>query len=152
MNPDLTTVTSAAPIDGAGDGRVCRVVICDDQPAMRDAIRFTLAVTAQFAVIADAADAHSCLDQVRITRPDLLILDVNMPGGGPQVAAAAKTIHPNLHIVVFSGRTDTSIQQAMLAAGADQYVLKTGHVQPLLSAMETAYQQLSRSGPAGDPL
>ena len=65
-----------------------------------------------------------------------------MPGGGPHVAAAAKSIDPRLHIVVFSGRADSTIAQAMLAAGADQYVLKTGRVQPLLKAMENAYQQL----------
>ena len=90
-----------------------------------------------------ASDARSCLDQVQATRPDLLILDVNMPGGGPHVAAAAKALYPDLHIVVFSGRVDPAIRHAMLAAGADQFVLKTGRVQPLLEAMETAYHQLT---------
>jgi hypothetical protein len=45
--------------------------------------------------------------------------------------------------VVFSGRADGNIEDAMLAAGADQYVLKTGRVRPLIEAMENAYLQLS---------
>ncbi|MET0965519.1 MAG: response regulator transcription factor [Nakamurella sp.] len=149
MNPTKTpsaSVQAAARADPelACAARVCRVVICDDQPQLRDAIRSTLAAAPCFTVIADADDANSCLNIVRDTHPDVLILDVNMPGGGPHVAAAAKNIHPRLHIVVFSGRADSAIAEAMLAAGADQYVLKTGRVQPLLKAMENAYQQSNR--------
>jgi len=143
----MTIHRSAAPARAGepGDVRVCTVLICDDRPELRDAIRLTLGATPRFAVIADAGDADSCLATILKTRPDLLILDVNMPGGGPHVAAAAKNIHPRLHILVFSGRADTAIQQAMLTAGADQFVLKTGRVRPLLDAMENAYQQITMS-------
>jgi DNA-binding NarL/FixJ family response regulator len=144
VNPETSsTVRPAGPADDHGEFRVCTVVICDDQPELRDAIRFTLEATAKFTVVADAGDARSCLVQVQGARPDLLILDVNIPGGGPHVAAAAKALQSNLHIVVFSGRVDPAIRHAMLAAGADQFVLKTGRVQPLLEAMETAYLQLT---------
>jgi DNA-binding NarL/FixJ family response regulator len=127
----------------SGDRRVVTVVICDDQPAIRDAIRLTFAASPQFSIVADAWDAESCLNRVRETQPDLLILDVNIPCGGPHIATAAKQLHPRLHIVVFSGRADGAMEHAMLAAGADQYVLKTGRVRPLIQAMESAYHQLS---------
>ena len=147
--PASPTLQPPAPLHSGKSGavRVCKVVICDDQPELRDSIRFTLAATQWFIVIADAVDADSCLNRVRETLPDLLILDVNMPGGGPHIAAAAKAIHPRLHIVVFSGRADGAIQHAMLAAGADQYVLKTGRVAPLLQALDNAYRQLTTETP-----
>ncbi len=69
-------------------------------------------------------------------RPDVLILDVSMPGGGPHLAKAAKELNPGMHIVVFSGRQDDKTRNAMLAAGADQYVVKTGRLQPLVEALD----------------
>ena len=81
----------------------------------------------------------SCLEQVRTLRPDVLILDVSMPGGGPHVARAAKELNPGTHILVFSGRQDARVQEAMLAAGADQYVVKTGRLRPLLQALDRAF-------------
>ncbi|MET0864996.1 MAG: response regulator transcription factor [Nakamurella sp.] len=131
--------------EGPGPIRICKVVICDDQPELRDAIRVTLAAMPRFTIVADTNDADSCLETVRDSQPDLLILDVNIPGGGPHVAAAAKTLQPHLHIVVFSGRADPAIEREMLAAGANQYVLKTGRVRPLLAAMDDAYRQITAS-------
>jgi DNA-binding NarL/FixJ family response regulator len=122
---------------------VCSIVICDDQPELREAITQILARNPHFTVVGQAQDGVSCLGQIRQTRPDLLILDVNMPGGGPHVAAAAKLIRPQLHIVVFSGRQDSATITAMLEAGADQYVLKTGRVRPLVQALETAHRYLA---------
>jgi DNA-binding NarL/FixJ family response regulator len=52
--------------------------------------------------------------------------------------------------VVFSGRQDCATTTAMLQAGADQYVLKTGRVRPLLQALETAYRHLFEQPAAGE--
>jgi DNA-binding NarL/FixJ family response regulator len=68
----------------------------------------------------------------------VLILDVSMPSGGPDLAKAAKELNPAMHIVVFSGRQDERTRTAMLAAGADQYVVKTGRLQPLIAALDLA--------------
>jgi DNA-binding NarL/FixJ family response regulator len=109
---------------------------------LRAAIVDILDPDPRFLVVGHAEDGTTCLERVRETNPDLLILDVNMPGGGPQVAAGAKDIRPELHIVIFSGREDSKIERAMLEAGADQYVLKTGRIRPLLQALQAAYLRL----------
>jgi two-component system response regulator DegU len=96
--------------------------------------------------VGHAGDGASCLERVRDTQPDLLILDVNMAGGGPQVARDAKGIQPQLHILVFSGRQETAVERAMIEAGANQYIFKTGRIRPLLQALETAYIQLGETG------
>ena len=139
---------SSTPLPAPDQGnpaaaRVCSILICDDQPELRDAIGLILARSQRFVVVGHAEDGISCLAQVERTSPDLLILDVNMPGGGPHVVTAAKRIRPQLHIVVFSGRQETATATAMLEAGADQYILKTGRVRPLMHALETAHWYLS---------
>ena len=114
------------------------VLICDDRKELRDAIGDLLAQLPAFTVVGYPVDGASCLDGIRAWRPDILILDVNMPGGGPAVAVEAKHISPGLHIVVFSGQNDEIVRHGMLAAGADQYVLKTGRLSPLIQALRRA--------------
>jgi len=72
---------------------------------------------------------------VRDWLPDVLMLDVNIPGGGPNLAREVRTIHPTMHVVVFSGRDEPSVRQQMLAGGADQYLVKTGRLNLLLAAL-----------------
>jgi two-component system secretion response regulator SsrB len=117
----------------------CRVLICDDRPELREAISKVLSDAARFRVVGEAVDGFSCLQRVRETVPDVLILDIGMPGGGPQVASAAKEIRPALYILVFSGIRDNLVQRQMLQAGADEYVVKTGRLRPLLEALDRAF-------------
>jgi DNA-binding NarL/FixJ family response regulator len=116
----------------------CTVLICDDRQELRDAISTALASAARFRVVGEASDRTSCLRGIRDTQPDVLILDVGMPGGGPQVAAQAKVVSPTMYVLVFSGIADPNVRLAMLTAGADDYVVKTGRLRPLLEALNRA--------------
>jgi DNA-binding NarL/FixJ family response regulator len=129
--------------------RVRTVLVCDDREELREAIGLVLSDVPRFVVVGEAIDADSCLQRVREARPDVLILDVSMPGGGPSVATAAKEIKPDLHIVVFSGRQDARVQREMLGAGADQYVVKTGRLRPLLEALNQAFADGMMVGTGG---
>lgn len=121
------------------------VLICDDQPELRAAIIELLAPLTSFTVSGEACDGPSCLTQVRAIQPDLLILDVNMPGGGPCIASGARQLNPQMYILVFSGREDPAVTRAMLDAGADQYVLKTGRLKPFFVALDIARQHLTET-------
>lgn len=112
------------------------VVVCDDRPELREAIGAVLCDVPRFQMIGEATDGSSCLQRVLDLQPDVLILDVCIPGGGVKTARAAKMLLPRLHIVVFSGRQDRRLQREMLAAGADQYVVKTGRLRPLIDALD----------------
>ena len=103
----------------------------------------------RFRVVGQASDGRSCLQRVRDTRPDVLILDIGMPGGGPDVASAAKALRPGMHILVFSGIRDDQVRGEMLNAGADEYVVKTGRLRPLLDALDRAFD-LRHPEPAQD--
>lgn len=120
----------------AGDVRT--VLVCDDQQHIRDAIKVVLSGSGRLMVIGEAVDGESCVQQVARWRPDVLILDYSMPGGGPHVARSVREMHPGIHIVVFTGRDDQSVRDAMLDAGADQFVVKTGRLRPLLEALDRA--------------
>lgn len=112
-----------------------RVLVSDDQQDLRAAVRLVLADNPELDVIGEAPDGASCLDHVRRTRPDVLIMDVSMPGGGPTLVRSVLDIHPDCHIIVFSGRADAATQEAMLEAGAEQYVVKSGRLRLLLDAL-----------------
>lgn len=115
------------------------VLVCDDRPEVREAITAILADLPRFQLIGQVGDGADCLAHLDRLRPDVLILDVSIPGGGTELAAAAKRLLPQLHIVVYSGRHDRRTQRDMLAAGADQYVIKTGRLQPLVEALDHAF-------------
>jgi CheY-like chemotaxis protein len=114
------------------------IVVCDDHQYLRDAVKLVLSTVPRFHIVGEAFSGQTCLERVRDYRPDVLILDVSRPGGGPDLARAAKELNPGMHIVVFSGRQDNQTKNAMLAAGADQYIVKTGRLQPLVKALDRA--------------
>ena len=109
------------------------VLICDDQQTLRDAIGAVLSGAERLVVVGEAIDGPSCLLRVEQLRPDILIMDYSMPGGGPQLTRAARELHPPMHILVFTGRDDARVKREMLSAGADQYILKTGRLPPRAS-------------------
>jgi DNA-binding NarL/FixJ family response regulator len=120
------------------DDLSCSVLMCDDNQEIRDVIRTALIRDPRFRVVGEAADGATCLAQVRHVQPDVLILDVNMPGGGPEVARAARQVCPAMQILVFSGATDGGCQERMLDAGADEFIMKTGRTRHLLDGLARA--------------
>ncbi len=124
----------------------CTVLICDDRNELRAAIIKVLDNVPKFQIIGEAEDGPGCVAMVRTARPDVLILDIGMPGGGPHVARAARALRPAMHILVFSGIRDDKVREEMLLAGADEYLVKTGRLRPLLDAMDRAFDR-QRPGP-----
>jgi CheY-like chemotaxis protein len=113
------------------------VLLCDDQSELRDAIILLLGNFPRFRVVGQATDGVSCLRRIADSRPDIVIMDVSLPGGGVDLVRSARAGHPDMHIVMFSGHDEASMQADMLAAGADCYVIKTGRLKPLIEAMDS---------------
>jgi len=107
------------------------VLLCDDQSELRDAIILLLGNFPRFRVVGQATDGVSCLRRIADSRPDIVIMDVSLPGGGVDLVRSARAGHPDMHIVMFSGHDEASMQADMLAAGADCYVITTGRLKPL---------------------
>ena len=100
-----------------------RVVLADDHPSVRAGVRSSLEAD-DFTVVAEAADAPSAVAAVRDHQPDLVLLDINMPGSGLRAARAISENHPDTAIVMLTvSRDDDDLFQA-LRAGASGYLLK----------------------------
>lgn len=114
-----------------------RIVLADDHPLMREAIRRLLADAPGFQLVGEAADGAECLTRVEALRPDILLLDVVMPGiDGERVAQLLRERRPEVRIIALSGHSDAHFVRAMIRAGAVGYVLKSASGRELVHALE----------------
>jgi DNA-binding NarL/FixJ family response regulator len=100
-----------------------RLVIADDDAVVRSAL--SLQLNSSFAVVGDARDADEAIERVDALRPDVVIVDVEMPAGGG--LRATREIHsraPEVAIVALSSDESDSTVREMLQAGAMTYVRK----------------------------
>lgn len=114
---------------------VRRVFLCDDQFEMRQALTAVITAIPGFAVVGVGEDGDQCREGLRAEDVDVLVVDVSMPGGGAELVAAVRAEHPDLVIISFSAHSEPEVREAMLAAGADVFVLKTGRLAPLREAL-----------------
>jgi len=124
----VSTVTTAR--------RRLRVVIADDTPAMAAFLEELIRAQGDLELVAVGRDTTSAIELADSHQPDVVVLDVRMPGGGGEVAAAAiRAASPSVRIVALSTRSEQEVIAGMLAAGADAYVIKGPDVGEILSAI-----------------
>ena len=102
-----------------------RVVIADDHAVVRQGIRGVLEQVEGLEVVAEAADGNEAFDLTEKHRPDLVVLDVTMPGKtGLEVAKELRDAGNNARVLVLSMHDDPEYVLEAVRAGADGYVLK----------------------------
>jgi DNA-binding NarL/FixJ family response regulator len=113
-----------------------RIMLTDDHPLIREAIGHLVAGAPEFELVGEAADGKECLARIDELHPDILILDIAMPGmNGEQVARELRHRHPELKIIALSGYTDRQFVRAMTRAGAKGYVVKSASGRELVHAL-----------------
>jgi DNA-binding NarL/FixJ family response regulator len=101
-----------------------RIVVADDHPIFREGLARSLADHAAFAVVGQAADAAGAVDLARRTGPDIVLLDVSMPGGGLTALRDIAALDPAPIVAMLTvSEEDNDIVEA-LKAGAKGYILK----------------------------
>lgn len=101
-----------------------RVLIVDDQEPFRSAARLVVEMTDGFEIVGEAADGESALDIVSTVAPQLVLMDVKMPGmGGIEATRRIVHDHPDTRVVVLS--TYDEYEQQALDAGAVAFVSKS---------------------------
>ncbi|MBP2306604.1 response regulator [Azospirillum melinis] len=114
-----------------------RVLVVDDEPPIRRFLRTSL--TAQGYDIVEAEDGTKALEEVRRRSPDLLVLDLGLPGiDGLEVIRRLRGSGATLPIIVLSSRVDEAGKVEALDLGADDYVTKPFGVEELLARIRTA--------------
>ncbi len=100
------------------------VVIVDDHPLFRQGVTQTLASAADIEVVAEGGSADEAVRLVSDLLPDILLLDINIPGGGLAAAQTVTSRAPVTKIVMLTVSEDEESLVAALHAGARAYVLK----------------------------
>ncbi|HET7508737.1 MAG TPA: response regulator transcription factor [Solirubrobacterales bacterium] len=128
--------------------RQITVVLADDHNVIRTGLRAMLEGEDDLRVIGEAADAPSAQKLVRDRRPDVLVLDLQMPGAEPtrDVPTLREEV-PSTAIVVLTMQSDPRRARDLLRAGASGYVLKQAAERQLTEAIRTA----ARGGSYIDP-
>ena len=120
-------VASEGTIEQATDRTPIRVLVADDEAAVVDVLRAIVGSDLSLRFVGAANDAEAAIDLVLRERPDVVLLDVRMPGGGGLRAAREIAQRcPPTKIVALSAHDDTDTVIGMIAAGAHGYVPK-GH-------------------------
>jgi two-component system response regulator NreC len=135
----LATVCAMQP-GTPGVDRPIEVIIADDHAVVRDGIRTVLEREAdEFHIVAEAADVPATIREVRAHKPDLLTLDLSMPGGSSLAALPQCFVaHPTLAVAILTMREDPEYARQALRAGARSYVLKEAEPAELLQAFRLA--------------
>jgi len=102
-----------------------RIFLCDDVPELRALLRFGLEEDESLQVVGEAGDAQSAVDEVAQLRPDVMLLDLSMPGmDGLEAIPLLRAAAPECAIVVFSGFAADRMAKPALEMGAVDYVEK----------------------------
>jgi two-component system response regulator NreC len=125
--------------EAGGPGAAVRIVLADDHVVVRSGLRMLLEDEADLEVVAEAGDVESARRYVRAHHPDVLVLDLNMPGPPsldaiPEVRAEC----PETQIVVLTMQNDPAYARRALQGGALAYVLKEAADDELVEAVRRA--------------
>ncbi len=117
-----------------------RVLLADDHAITREGTRHLLEAEPDFAVVAEAADGEETVRLAQALRPDIVVLDISMPGlNGIQVGEILRQTVPETRIVVLTGYDNEQYAKALLRLGVSGYLSKTASSRELASALRSAY-------------
>src|SRR5436190_15136326 len=116
-----------------------RVVIADDHKLIVDGIKRALEESNDFEVVGEASSGSQVLPLINRTKPDLVLLDLRMPGAdGLTSLSRIRKQHPDVKVVILSVSTDENVIQSVLKRGASAYIVKSINPIDLPSALRQA--------------
>jgi DNA-binding NarL/FixJ family response regulator len=118
---------------------VTRVLVVDDHPVVRGGIEGLLAAAGDLEVVGSAGDGQEALEQVARLQPDVVLMDLRMPGmDGATATERIRREHPSVHVLVLTTyETDADIVRAV-EAGATGYLLKDTPLAQLADSVRAA--------------
>jgi two-component system, NarL family, response regulator NreC len=117
-----------------------RIVVADDHDVVRKGVRLILSDRPEWEVVAEAKDGNEAIDTVRALQPDLLVLDISMPGkGGLQVLGELAKDETNVKVLVLTMHESKELVELVARLGAAGCVNKTSAGRDLLRAIEFVF-------------
>jgi two-component system, NarL family, response regulator LiaR len=124
---------------GAATRSVIKVVLADDHALVREGTAELLERAGGIRVVGQAADGHEAVLLVSALRPDVLLLDIAMPGlSGLEVTRRARELSPSTAVVALTAHDEEAYVLAMLDAGASGYLSKASRGQQVVQAVRAA--------------
>lgn len=115
-----------------------RLLLVDRHPVVREGLRAILEQEPDLEVVAEAATGPEAMQWVEETQPDMVLMDIFLPGmGGIAAARAIKVSKPDTAVVVFSALSTLALVQRALAAGVDGFLLQATDGQVLVHAIRS---------------
>lgn len=119
--------------------RTISIVIADDHAVMRSGLKLLLETEQDLAVVAEAGDVEETIRKLKAYKPDVLLLDLHMPGGPSlQAIPEMRQVSPNTHIVVLTMQNSPGFVRESLRLGAIGYVTKEAADAEVVDAVRLA--------------
>ena len=136
--PASSRLPLTAPAAEPRAAATARLVLVDDDAALRLALH-ELLVDAGYDVVGEAGDGAAGLAVISEVRPDVVLLDLRMPGvGGVDVARQLRQRSPNVRIIMFSAYADLGLQSILSDLGVSAYLIKGCPYRRIVGAIESA--------------
>src|SRR3989337_847347 len=116
-----------------------KILVVDDQAIVREGVRMIVAKESDLEVVGEAGDGQQALELTERVRPDVVIMDISMPGmGGIEATQTVRRRHPEVQVLALTMHEDESYVFQLLRAGAAGYVLKRAAAQDLVQAVRAS--------------
>lgn len=115
-----------------------KIMIADDHSMIREGLKNLLELDGDIQVIAEAVDGEDCLDKLQVVKPDVLLLDINMPKkNGLEVLKSLKSKKSKLKVLVLTVHNEIEYLMKAVDIGVNGYVLKDSESAELKKAIFT---------------
>ncbi|MFZ5573125.1 MAG: response regulator transcription factor [Thermodesulfobacteriota bacterium] len=113
------------------------IIVADDHPIVLDALKMIFKSKDNWKVVGEARDGIELLDMLKNTRPDIVIVDLEMPRmKGCETIAEIKRLYPEIHAIVLSGFVNEKNRQRAIQAGACAIISKGDSMHHLIHAID----------------
>lgn len=114
-----------------------RILLIDDHQLFREGVKRILTMEPEFDVVAEGSDGEDVVDLVRQNKPDVVLMDINMPGiNGVDATKNLLKSFPNVRVLILSIHDDESYVTHVLKTGAAGYLLKEMDTEALIEAVK----------------
>lgn len=125
------------------------ILVADDHGLIRQGLRRVIDAAPDFEVCGEASDGEELLHAMEGGAPDVVVLDIAMPGmSGLETLERIRRRHPEVKVLLLSVHGDTPYVQSAVSLGADGYVLKNAGSEEILSALRSVLEGRNYYSPA----